>query len=76
MSGLLGFLASNTHLAARNLKFRTEIKPECGEDVFFYLHLNLWAKFRAEIQLKFNQTLQKHFALSEFAKSTKIDAYG
>ena len=42
------FLASNTHLATRNPEFRTEIEPECGEDLFllFGLHLNLGAKFR------------------------------
>ena len=66
MSGLLGFLANNTHSAARNPQFRTEIDPECGEDFFFGLHLNLGAKFWTEI-VKFNQTSQKHFAPSEFA---------
>ena len=47
MSGLLGFLAStcNTHLATRNLKFQTEIEPECAKTLFFGLHLNLGAKF-------------------------------
>ena len=35
MSGPLSFLASNTHLATRNPKFRTEIKPEYGKDFFF-----------------------------------------
>ena len=54
MCGPLAFLASNTHLATRNLKFWTEIEPECGEDLFFFffgLHLNLGAKFRTEIEL-------------------------
>ena len=46
MFGPLGFLSSNTHLATRNPKFRTEIEPECGEDLFFGLHLNLDPKFR------------------------------
>ena len=35
MSGPLGFLPSNTHLATRNPKFRAEIEPGCGEDFFF-----------------------------------------
>ena len=48
MSGPLGFLACNIHLATRNPKFRTEIEPECRKDLFFYLHLNLEAKFRTE----------------------------
>ena len=55
MCGPLGFLASNTHLATQNLKFWTEIEPECGEDLFFFfffgLHLNLGAKFMTEIEL-------------------------
>ena len=29
------FLASNTHLATRNPKFRTEIAPKCGVDFFW-----------------------------------------
>ena len=51
MSGPLGFLASNTHLATRNPKFRTKTEPECGEDLFFFLGLqmNLGTKFRTEI---------------------------
>ena len=36
MFGSLGFLASNTHLATRSPKFRTEIDPECGEDLNFW----------------------------------------
>ena len=36
MSGALGFLANNTHLVARNPKFRTEVEAECGEDLFFW----------------------------------------
>ena len=51
MSGPLGFLANNTHLATRSLKLRTEIDPECGEDPGFGLHLNLGAKFPTEIEL-------------------------
>ena len=51
MSGPLGFLASNTLLATRNPKFQTEIDPECVEDLFFGLHLNLGAKFQTEIEL-------------------------
>ena len=31
----LGFLANNTQLATRNPKFRTEIEPECSENLFF-----------------------------------------
>ena len=42
-SGPLGFLASNTHLATRNPKLRTEIEPKSGENLFFGLHLNLGA---------------------------------
>ena len=53
MSGPLGFLASDTHLATRNPKFRTEIEPECGKDLFFCLHLNLVAKFWTETELLF-----------------------
>ena len=67
VSGPLGFLSSNTHLATSNPKFLTEIEPECGEDFFglqnseirlkcgdfffFCLHLNLEPKFLAEIEL-------------------------
>ena len=45
------FLASSTHSATKNPKFRTEIEPECGEDLFFFfgLQLNFGAKFRSEI---------------------------
>ena len=50
MSSSFGFLASNTHLAIRNLKFRTEIELQCHKDLFFGLHLNLEAKFQAEIE--------------------------
>ena len=51
MSGHFGFLASSTHLATTNPKFRTEIDPECGEDLFFGVHLNLGPKFWTEIEL-------------------------
>ena len=51
MSGLLVFLVSNTHLATRNLKFRTELEPEFGKDLFFGLHVNLGAKFQSKIEL-------------------------
>ena len=30
------FLASNTHLATRNPKLRTEVEREYGEDLFFW----------------------------------------
>ena len=42
----LGFLASNTHLATKNPKFRTEIERECSEDLFF-----IWSspEFRVKI---------------------------
>ena len=32
----LNFLARNTRLAIRNPKFRTEIEPEYGKDLFFF----------------------------------------
>ena len=35
MSGPLGFLTSNTHLATRNPKFRNEIELDCDKDPFF-----------------------------------------
>ena len=59
MSGPLDFLTSDTHLATRILKFRTEIDPECGKD-FFGLHLNLRTKFQTEIEL---------LSLTNFAKT-------
>ena len=40
----LDFLASGNCFATRNPKFWTEIEPECGEDLFFGLHLNLGGK--------------------------------
>ena len=67
MSRPLGFLASNTHLATRNLKIRPEIKPECSEDLFFGFHLSSGAKFRTEIELLSSSKLRKkHFAPSKF----------
>ena len=54
---------SNTPLATRNPKFRTEIKPECGEDLFclfFVPYLNLGAKFRTEIELLSLTKLRKN----------------
>ena len=51
MSGPLSFLASNTHLAIRNPKFRIEIDPKCSKDLFFGLHLNLGAKVGTEIEV-------------------------
>ena len=62
MSGPLGFLASNTHLATRNPKFRTEIDPECGEDLFFGLNLKSGAKFQTEIELLSLTTLRKNIS--------------
>ena len=53
MSGPLGVLASNIHLATRNPKFRTEIEPECDEDVFVLVFTEFGSKiqkFRAEIE--------------------------
>ena len=50
MSGPLGFLVGNTHLATRNPKFETEVEPECGKSFFFGLQLDLGAKFRNEIE--------------------------
>ena len=67
MSGPLGFLVSNTHLTIRNPKFRTEIEPECGEDLFFWSSPEFGAKNPDRNGIKFYQTLQKHFAPSEFA---------
>ena len=60
MFGFLGFLASNTHLASRNPKFRTEIEPKCGENPFFGLYQNFGAKIRTEIKL---------LSLTNFAKT-------
>ena len=61
MSGPLVFLASDTYLATRNLKFQTEIDSECGEDIFFFgLHLNFGAKFRTEIELLSLTKLRKN----------------
>ena len=51
MSDLLGFLASNSQLAIRNLKYRTAVESQCGEDLFSFffvgLRLNLKAKFKS-----------------------------
>ena len=62
MSGPFGFLASNTHLATRNLKFRTEIDLECVEDLFSGLHLNLGAKFQTEIKFLSLTKLHKNIS--------------
>ena len=53
MSGPLGFLASNTHYATRNPKFRIEKNQNAAKAFFsfFSLHLNLGAKFWTEIEL-------------------------
>ena len=76
MSGPLGFLASNTHLAKRNPKFRTEIDPECGEYLFFGLHLNLGAKFQTEIELLSLTELLKNISPPRnLLNQQKIDAY-
>ena len=77
MSGHLCFLASNTQLATRNPKFRTEIEPECGVDLFFGLHLNLEAKFSPEIELFSLTKLCKNISPSwNLLNQQKIDAYG
>ena len=57
MSDPLGFLASNTHLAKRNLKFYTEIEPECGKNFFFGLCLSLAAKFWSKIETVYDQDI-------------------
>ena len=76
MSGPFVFLASNTHLATRNLKFRTQIKPECGKDLFFGLHLNLGAKFRSEIELLSLTKLRKNISPPRnLLNQQKINAY-
>ena len=66
MSSPLGFLASNIYLTTRNPKFRTEIEPDCSEDLFFWssLHLNLGAKFRTEIELLILIKLYKNISPS------------
>ena len=77
MSGLHSFLASNTHLVTRNLKFRTEIEPECDKDLFFIgLHLNLGAKFRTKIELLSLTKLHKNiFSPQNLHNQQKINAY-
>ena len=77
MSGPLGFLASNTHLAPRNPKFHTAIEPECGEDLFFFsLHLNLRTKFRTEKELLSLTKLCKNISfLRNLLNQQKIEAY-
>ena len=75
MSGPLGFLVSNTHLATRNPKFQTEIEPECGKDLFLGgegLHLNLGAKFQTEIELLSLSKLHKNFIKSKLHKKAKF----
>ena len=75
MSGPLGFLASNTHLAIRNPKSRTEIEPECGK-LFFLLHLNLGTKFHIEIELLSLTKLHKNISPSQnLLNQQKINAY-
>ena len=74
MSGSFGFLASNTHLARGNTKFQTDIKPECGKDLFLSS-----PEFKGKISdrnriIKFNQTSQKHFAPRNVLNKQKIDA--
>ena len=76
MSGPLDFLASNTHLATRYLKFRTEVEPDHGEDLCFGLHLNLGAKFRTEIELLSLTKLCKNILPPpNLFNQQKIDAY-
>ena len=75
-SGPLGFLASNTHLAKRNSKFRTVIEPECSEDFFFGLYLKLGAKFWTEIELLSLIKLCKNIlSPRNLLNQQKIDAY-
>ena len=60
MSGPLGFLASNTYLAARNPKFRTELKPNAAKIYLFWSSLEFGGeiqKFRAEIELVCDEDL-------------------
>ena len=76
MSDPLGFLASNTHLATRNLKLRTEIDPKCGKDFFFCLYLNLGAKFRTEIEiLSLTKLLKNISPPRNLLNPQRIDAY-
>ena len=77
MSGTLGSLASNTHLATRNPKFRTEIESECGKNLFFGLHLNLGVKFRTEMELLSLTKLRKNISPPRnLFNQQKLDAYG
>ena len=77
MSGPLGFLASNTHLATRNPKFRTDIKPECGEDFFFWFLPEFGVKFRTEIELLGLTKLRKNISSPQnLLNQQKINAYG
>ena len=58
-------------------KLRTEIEPECGEDLFFFgLTLNLGTKFRIEIELlSLNKLLKKVSPPRNWLNQQKIDAY-
>ena len=72
----LSFFESNTHLATRNLKFQAEIEPDCSEDLFFGLHMNLGAKFWTEIELFSLTKLRKNILPPRnLFNQQKIDAY-
>ena len=76
MSGLLGFLTSDTHLTTRNPKFWTKIEPECSKDLFFGLHPNLGTKCWTEIELLGLAELGKNILPSrKLLSQQKIDAY-
>ena len=62
-----------------NNKFEilTEIDPECSQDLFFGLHLNLGAKFRTEIELlSLTKLLKNILHPRNLLNQQKIDAYG
>ena len=69
MSGPLGFLVRNIHLATRNSKFQTDIEPECDED-FFSLHLNLGATFWNKIELLSWKRLGERSIRADILKSS------
>ena len=51
MSGPLVFLASNSHLATRNSKFRAEVELECSKDLFFWSASEFGGKLWNKIEL-------------------------
>ena len=80
MSGPLDFLASNTHLATRNLKFLTEIEqPHAVKTIFsfcFGLHLNFGPRFWTEIKLLSLTKLRKNISPPRnLFNQQKIDTY-